>query len=830
MQLIGTNLLHVPVGPPQPGAKDALPAEFALRYCPTMDLVVVFPRILASEPAIDAVIAKQINSDDYYGENEEMLVEVYRLNGQKVFTISIDSKNGTVAVVDIAWRDDGVILAIVTSDNATRLVNSFSGKIVHTFTSLSSLPPTSSSNTNAPKSPSSKRKSTSHDTGSNKRRCVPTSIVYSTHFRDSRSTSRQLEVVRQEQGTCLDDLLSLNADVNQLLKLKADLPKELANIDVEQFLPKLATLPSNGMGEDDVFSTRISIDAMFHPVKQNAGSISTDVVTVAQSDAHVHLRVFDSFEVGDMDLNRALNRPTGCTIGKIHNIVAHPFSEKIFVVAEEKHTSSSRRQTRSQEAAEDATRPLHLLSLELRFIRQSSHTLPILATKATQLHNLIRYLRQIESQLAREVKTAFDLPGRFIRTLEEDLKEQDGEGSTFETSAYHAILTGEVQGKFKEWLADILGDRGVKRWDKAVYECLELVRKLISENWSPAVERAGIAVSRLAGLAEASSTVDIDKGILDGLRDTIDIMAVVGEDLLRDTIAEISGFHAFIKWLKREVEMAGLEETSEKLDEMREGGDHSEVRTVLNYLSERLHDTSVKKYINEGQARRIENEDGVDTYAKFKQARQAGTDVEVIPSMKTLTTKFTEQCDGLFMQVAAKLRENILVQYVCKLTNDIDPESMDSRIVYQPEYPVLHLLGKHSARKEKICWLRKTLDGSSSVTNVSTGQTILDDTQEIIDVKMIDDQEAMILTRTTAQVRAITVSLQDDSRQAVRHLFGGRDDQFTKVGLKPWKLEVNGRKLRRTMTVLDEQGRGYGVFDLDSAGGIGQSEDEIMSG
>ncbi|KAK5948433.1 hypothetical protein OHC33_010607 [Knufia fluminis] len=831
MQLIGTNLLPMPIGPTRPGAKDGLASEFGLKYCPTMDLVAVFPRILASESTIDAVVSKVPSADNYTGEDdEEVLVDVYRLNGQKVFTISIESDNGATGVVDVAWRSDGVILTIVTCDNTTRLVNSFSGKIVHTFSSLSSLPPTSSSSSGAPKSPSSKRKSIDRNAGSNKRRCMPTSVFYSTHFTAPQTASQQLDAAKQEKGTSLDDLLSLNADIDQLLKLNANLPKELANLDVEQFLPKLATLPSNGMGEDDVFSTRTSIDTMFHPAKQNAGSISADVVAVAQSDSHIHLRVFDSFEVGDVDLNRALNTPTGCTFGMIRHIVTHPFSEKIYAIVEERHGVSRRRQTRSHDASEDTSQPLHLLSLDLRFIRQSSHTLPILATKATQLHNLIRYLRQIESQLAREVKTAFDLPGRFIRTLEEDLKEQDGEGSTFETSAYHVMLTGEVHGKFKEWLVDILGERGVKRWEKAVYECLELVRRLISENWNPAVERAGIVVSRLTGLAAASSTFDIDKRVLDGLRDTIDIMAVVGEDLLRDTNAEIAGFNAFIKWLKREVEMAGLEDTSEKLDEMRESSDHSEVRKVLKYVSERLQDTSVKKYIREGQATGTEDEDELDTYNKFKQARQADTESSLSPSMNTLTTRLTGQCDRLFQQVGTRLRENVLAQYMCKLTDDMDGEVMDSRIVHQPEYAVLHILGRRSTGEGQICWLRKTLDATSARSNVSSKSVVIEGAKEILDIKIVDDEEAMILTRTSTQMKVMSLRLQDDIQQAVRHTFGGRGDPYTQAGLRPWKLEINGRKLRRTITVLDEQGRGYGVFDLDSAGGAGHGEDESMSG
>ena len=35
--------------------------------------------------------------------------------------------------------------------------------------------------------------------------------------------------------------------------------------------------------------------------------------------------------------------------------------------------------------------------------------------------------------------------------------------------------------KLKEWLVDEVGDRGLKRWEKAVGDCLEVVRRMTSE-------------------------------------------------------------------------------------------------------------------------------------------------------------------------------------------------------------------------------------------------------------------------------------------------------------------------------------------------------------
>lgn len=839
MQLISSNLFPAPIAQAQDGSAAGPSVEFGLKYCPSMDLVAVYPRTLLSKTRDTAADSTKPGTDPYYvdEEEDEIVVDVYRLNGQRAFTTAIDSESKTVGIVDIAWREDGIILAITTSDNRVRLVNAFSGKIVHSFKSTSDQPARESQQVSSakhePTSPAGKRKSTTRDGQSRKRICIPTSTHYSAHLPNPDTTRSRLAAVTEETGKVLDDLLGLHADVDQLLKSEADLPKELANIDVEQYLPKLSTLPASGMSEDDIFSTRTSIDAILHSGKQRTVSGSIDVIAIAQSNADIHIRVFDSFEVGNISFNSALNLPTGCMLEDVKKLVSHPLSQQIYALVEEHIDHSATRSKRQTTLEKTSGSRLHLLSLDLRFLQQSSLSLHVLAIKATQIHNLIRYLRQIEQQLAREIKTAFDLPLRFIRTLEEDLKEQDGEGSTFQTSAYHALLVGEVSGKFKEWLVDILGDRGVKRWEKAVADCLENVRRFMTENWNPAVERAGVAVSRLMGLV-ASGTFNVERTVLEGLRNTIDVMAMIGEDLVREVNVEIAGFTAFITWLKREVEAAGLEETSEKLEEMRDNSDHSEVRKVLKYISERLPNTAVKKYIRDEPASNVppkDTEDDISFYNAFCKARKNTKESFSPPSMKCLTGRLGQQCDRLFRQVARQLQENVLVEYVCPLTNSWDVRFMDCRVLFEPEYPVLNIFSADLDNKGAIRVGQRSLGQGNSDTKATT--ITLEDSKEILDIKCADDKTVFALVRATKATKILSIKLRDGFEFEVdtRHVFGSVQDSFLKLGLSPWRLEINGRKGRRTMTVLDKEGRGYGVFDLDSVDGeAGGDKDEVMSG
>lgn len=112
---------------------------------------------------------------------------------------------------------------------------------------------------------------------------------------------------------------------------------------------------------------------------------------------------------------------------------------------------------------------------------------------------------------------------------------------------------------------------------------------------------------------------------------------------------------------------------------------------------------------------------------------------------------------------------------------------------------------------------------------------VLEDNGEILDIKFADDDEIFVLMRTSDTIKVLSIRLEDDAEGEVRtrHVFGGAHDSYTKLGLIPWRLEINGRNTRRTMTVLDVQGRGYGVFDLDSTEPEIRDDgddDEVMSG
>ena len=188
---------------------------------------------------------------------------------------------------------------------------------------------------------------------------------------------------------------------------------------------------------DDVFSSRTSIDAMFHLSSKNT-SDSVDVLLVGFEDGTVHIRIFDCFDIGSVQMTTSVLSPgSSC---QILEHASHPLCSSRSLIAFDGSNSS-----------------LHLLTLDLRFITNSSRYLSLLASKTTQLQNLFRYISQVQRQIELEWKTAQELPTRYMRSIDQDLRERCQ--CDFVTALYHLVVTGNCVKPLREFLVDIVGDR-----------------------------------------------------------------------------------------------------------------------------------------------------------------------------------------------------------------------------------------------------------------------------------------------------------------------------------------------------------------------------------
>lgn len=642
-----------------------------------------------------------------------------------------------------------------------------------------------------------------------------------------------------EKAVTLDQILGLKADIDKLLSLKADLPGELSAIDIEASLPKLATLPPIGVGSgDDVFSSRGSVDAIFHANTTGLnGAVDVLIVGLQEHEGTgrcaVHLEIFDSFKIGAVDVGSCF--PTSGRGAKVRAIASHPYLSVAFLVLEQPDFS------------------LHVACLDMRFIPQTGRNLPLVARKVTQLGNLLRYVSQVQMQLSAEIKAAFDLPSRFLRNINESLAEADPDAD-FSFAAHHLAVTGDCDPRVREWLVDEVGDRGLKRWEKAVGDCLDVVRRMTSECLQPALERMQVILSRLDGLAKFSGTrerLGLDEQSVRRVRETVDVLGLVAEDMLIDVGAEIREFGAFIRWLKWECEVEALEEGSERAEELRESWTgEQELRTVLDYVGGAMNQSRLKRYIDASNStgedvtttKSFDEETDAGFYADFTQrrSRRASSNKEYrSPTLGELLDRLKTQCYVVFGQIAETFRKSLLTSYLFSLPGEYDGNILDVRVIpdriHQDIYELV-ALAKDRKGQLQLTVAEIQPDGGRRMKTAITSNTVLSiaEVTEILDAKIVDDEFVIVLAASAeSDSRLYTRPIIADAEQdewELRHIF---EDGKMNAGMKAARLEANGRAGRRVVAVTDQAGLGFVVFDLDT--GLDDdaepgTEDEVMTG
>ena len=745
-------------------------------YCPTMDLVATV--------------------------SEKQGVDVWRKNGQRVFGLPANDEGDSV-VEGLAWKSDGQMLAVAFSDGLVSLVDSFTGKAAHKFRVRDGAAP------NVPDWSSAQRAQSTNRASS--------TLSWSSHFVSSSKVRSQLEHVRP--AIELDDLFGLNADTNKLLKASSDLPRELANLDIETSLPKLATLPATG-ADDDIFSSRTSIDAIFH-ARNVAGAHSTsgddlvDVLVSKVSSTTIHIRIFNSFEIGTIDVSRVL--PKGLQLRRVVQIASHPLTSKLYVLLEAEADGPA---TEPKQSAGNGL-SLHLIETDLRFIPQTGYNLTLVATKATQLQNLLRYLIQISNQLSQEVRTAFDLPSRFLRNINESLAEEDS-GASFTTAAYHLVVTGQCDGRFKEWLVEEVGERGLKRWEKAVGDCLDLIRRMASECLLPAIERCQLTLSRLDGLARFSETANklgLDEKLIRPVRDLLDVLTLLCEDMLNDVCLEVREFAAFMRWIKWEAEVEALEEASERAEEMRESyNGEAELRTVLDYVGGPMNTSRVLKYVSAEKEvvskESSQQAEDAQYYADYEKARKSSADDQMLPKLGDVLLRLQARSQQIFGHIAGTLKTSVLSHYMLEMPAKADSNMLDVRVIPADDDNAMniHVLarGKSDA---SVLYIRISGGQNSSPEMIEVQQRLPRDTEDILDVKFVDDKSFIVLgsfggDRFLAESQNWTTS----TGPPVLNMCYILD-----TGMKAGSIVVNGRKGRKAVTVLDEARMGFVVMSLEES-------------
>ncbi|KAJ5259423.1 hypothetical protein N7478_012404 [Penicillium angulare] len=810
-----------------------------LAYCPTMDLIA-----LATE-------------------DEEL--RVFRLNGQRVFGGSfggdpyLDDNEEDGEVRAVAWKENGRLLAVACGDNSLRIISAYSGKTVHHYP-VYQLQSSSVSNPEHP-IPSPK----------------VTCLGWAMNFTDSKSAQKHLH--DSAGRISVQDLLTPGIHPSKVAALlKADLPRELALMDMESSLPKLSILPATG-AEDDLFSSRASIDAIFHSAKDSSDSV--DVLFVGFDDGSVHLRIFDCFEIGSF--------PIGDMVGvvdsrRILRHASHPVSSTHALISSSASASAA---TSGSENA-NANAPLSLVTLDLRFITKSGRYLSLLASKTTQLQNLLRYIGSVQKQIELEWKNAQELPMRFLRSVDMDLKEKCD--CDFVTAFYHLVATGHCFEPMKEFLVDIVGERGHKRWEKAVAGGYENIRRLTHECLLPALERSQVLLSRLVGLskfAKLSDVLGLDTLKLNAIVETLDCLHLLAHCIMNHANEELEQFNAFSRWIKHEILILSAEPLSQTEEELLEKRDLFDVPPTVKYITGALRKSILRSFIRQIPMMGLPSvpqyssdqwlPDGHDRsfYDNFRsilqQQRQVKADgrdsVNVdAPRLNDLTKRLGIQFDKVFAEIALTQRRGILHRSPLTLHTDCDQSVLDVKICYedgeQRQPCSIYVAARSSTTKSLIYIYRVLFDSINGVSSTRTTSVASLNLQEgeIKQLQFSHDDTLMILWSThpnpayllnlpfqpvsahkkadelptifdyvecaahpsesKPNIPAVLVDLATLSESGVlRHVFPASG-----LKAKPVRMDVNGRKSRRAVSVLYGDAMRYDVLDLD-----GETDEEFES-
>lgn len=247
----------------------------------------------------------------------------------------------------------------------------------------------------------------------------------------------------------LDDFLERQPDL-KALSISHDLPNQLSLLDVESLMPKLSVLPDAPGGNQrllnsspsDSFSSQVSIDAIFHSHSHD-DSNAVDVLLRCFAHGPVSITIYGTIDIG------LVKPPEQWSLKHCTTILSasHPYScsHSLLMEIPGQNASGSSVQSRQR---------VVLVPLTLRSIHSARSYLYLIASKTTQLQNLVKYVNQTCECVIAFWRHAQELPSKFMRNAEEALSE--GEEPGLVESLYHLAVTGDCPPPMRDWLADQL--------------------------------------------------------------------------------------------------------------------------------------------------------------------------------------------------------------------------------------------------------------------------------------------------------------------------------------------------------------------------------------
>ncbi|KAJ4421258.1 hypothetical protein N0V85_000243 [Neurospora sp. IMI 360204] len=731
-------------------------------FCSSTLSVPVSGKQIACNPVIDLTATVGDGNVIYVWRGSNQLVSKHTERNQKVDAIK--------------WKEDGQFLAAGWSDGVVRLIGLESNKAVHHI------------------------RVAGHDG-------KPSRIEFIAWARN--------ETGRQSRAKKHDDLPDLpwRDLMPDEKKHVLDLPHELTFLEVETALPKISPLPLSGGTGDDmfVFSTAASLEFVFRPY-QPEDSDDVHVMIAGTADGGIHLSIYDSFVIGTFQ-----HIP--------HTARGPPSSKGAFQLCG--HSSHPKVSTHALllRPKEGSLTSLYLVPMDLTFVHKSPINLSLLASKTTTLQNLLRYLKQAQSHMVSEWKSTRELPGRFLRGVQEDLERSSKGPMTIVQALYHTVATGHVFPQVKEWLVDSLAERGHKRWDKAVVSGLQNLRSLVHENFLPALERCGIVLSRLLGLARfhgSRENIGFTAAQVEKLLDMVAALTLVSYKILLAVMDELDHFTSFSSWLRMEIDkLASSSAAAEELTEKEATMDNVK---VLTYIQRYLMGSPLAVYLGDVTAEEREKDwkiaeesDGTSLLElvdqQLKSQERGKPYLKALPKIDQLVNHLTGKSAIVFKEIAEAEKRSVRFNQAVEISTGEKIWRHDihlcSRSKTTESGVTTFVATVPEGDKNKIFIVRTAIpvaNGISGTTSSSACGLVLPNGATVVDIKFLDDESLLVLSqlndeqspalvRIGYQAPNLTYSAYREGERPQTIDIGGAEVPyvplfFNAVGFVPTQMEV----------------------------------------
>jgi anaphase-promoting complex subunit 4 len=402
---------------------------------------------------------------------------------------------------------------------------------------------------------------------------------------------------KKKTASSLDDFLERVPDAGKV-EIPLDLPDQLSRLDICASFPRPALLmvlpPGAYKGGDhsdaELFSSQVSLDAALSTNTSHSVN-GLEALMLAQDDGHIRLVFYDVLSIGYISL------PESWKLEKVKykGCAWNAFSSTYMFLMEY-----------TEEAGKTKTA---LVPLSLRFLRSSGSQLHLIESKTAQLHTLVNYVGEAIIALGYHWDHAKELPTKFMDNINEELAREgfeDGLASKYKSkdpnlvqSLFHLAATGYCPPTLKEWLVDILAERGHKRWDHSIMNGYAKVRELVHTSILPALDRCAAILTHLRGLAiyhENSPIFNVPSPTFDSILEIIRCMRLLAHHVLLYYSEESRQFTTFSTWLRREIDTQASQ-TPPNPNEEAEQDLNIDFSLLLTYIQGALSESRLDKFV-----------------------------------------------------------------------------------------------------------------------------------------------------------------------------------------------------------------------------------------